>query len=202
MKRFLYLLVIALLFLGVASSSVVGEMGAESNEGILLAGWYYGTPAEEPSGGPDSWYWAYGLGDSDFTSSLYVANTYHVGSPITVGTGGTLTYASVKVHNQTGDSVSVRICVYDTAAGDSPIATDVVSVPDATNGWIQNDDAFSVSISSGTYYVLFSSDVGIDYYYEDGEDGRYTEDAYSSGCPTGALSEDTGYGDSAKLYVD
>ena len=189
-------------FLSVISALILAQVPAFSSGFVINP---YAFPATGGGGGPDTYYYAYGLTDTSYgdgqTSSGWQPQTYNYGTDnLVVSTGGTCTSLGIYARTN-GSSYTLKIGLYD-GSGNLIVQT---SGTVTSTSLVWNDFAVSQAISAGTYTVLYSSSTSDGSYgYDTSNNGVFADGTYAASMidPHNTLGSDTGYGYSARIYVD
>ena len=143
--------------------------------------------AAAPAGGDDTYY-AFGLGESGFTScTASISNDNHVGAAVTVATGGTADKLLVKADGYQGN-YGIRICLYNSDKS-TLITSGTVTTGDAGVKW--HEIVISEVISSGTYYVSWIPQYTTYACIDTGEDGEYIVEGDWGACAAVTVSTTT-----------
>jgi hypothetical protein len=159
--------------------------------------------------GPNVWYWAGGLSDTDFdggTGGAYGHSSYCYGNNVVASQAGTVTKIATKFETDTGTvTLKMWLATTNNALLSSCTTNPTLTVAEGAV-WKECTLTTPYAISANGTVRVFASvsqDAGVYMKIEAGTTGWYGTCAYADApCnpPTSVGSESTGY--SAKVYVD
>jgi hypothetical protein len=161
-----------------------------------------GQEVAAPAGGPDTWYYAFGNGETDFDGNQVTGSqAYFNGSEVTVASGGTATTLSVRADS---DSTSKAFVIGLWDSSNNLITSCTGSTP-AVAGLQWLECAIDTAVTdTTTYKVAFQcEDYVTEIAYDNTENGFYDANTYDGSAVDPLVpSTDTNYGYGVRIYVD
>lgn len=149
-----------------------------------------------------AWQYPGGLTDTDFSDALTTGGwspwSYIYGAHFTLS-AGTVTMLGVKVKSESGATRNLKFGLYNSSG--TLLAQSTATVSSITLAWVDSG-SISASVSSGTHYVLVSSDGDganyAQYGYDTSGNGSYATENYATAMASSETISDQA--DTGQLY--